>query len=51
VNVDRATGALLVLLPPAFNAFFLLARRLDYPNILRSPTADILSRFRAGGSA
>jgi hypothetical protein len=50
VNVERAAGALLILLPIAFNAFFfLLARRFDYPSILRSPTADILSRFRAGG--
>ena len=50
MNVERAAGALVILLPLAFNAFFfLLARRFDYPNILRSPTADILSRFRAGG--
>jgi hypothetical protein len=50
VNVDRAAGALLILLPIAFNAFFfLLARRFDYPGILRSPTANILSRFQAGG--
>jgi hypothetical protein len=34
----------------AFNLFFLLlAQRFDYPDILRSPTADILSRFQAGG--
>ena len=50
MNVERAAGALLILLPCAFNAFFfLLARRFDYPDILRSPTGDILSRFRAGG--
>jgi hypothetical protein len=50
VNVDRAAGALLILLPIAFNAFFfLLARRFDYPDILRSPTEDILRRFQAGG--
>jgi Domain of unknown function (DUF4386) len=29
--------------------FFLLARRFDYPNILRSPTGEVLSRFKAGG--
>jgi Domain of unknown function (DUF4386) len=29
--------------------FFLLARRLDYPKILRSPTEEVLSRFKAGG--
>ena len=40
----------LVLLPLAFNAFFLLlGRRFDYPAILRKPTGDILSRFQAGG--
>jgi Domain of unknown function (DUF4386) len=50
VNIERAAGALLILLPLAFNAFFfLLARRFDYPDIRRSPTEDILSRFRAGG--
>jgi len=50
VNVERAAGALLILLPLAFNAFFfLLGRRFSYPAILRSPTEDILSRFQAGG--
>ncbi len=50
MTIERAAGALLVLLPLAFNAFFvLLARRFDYPTILRSPTEDILSRFQAGG--
>jgi hypothetical protein len=50
VNVEGAAGVLLILLPLAFNAFFfLLGRRFDYPAILRRPTADILSRFRAGG--
>jgi hypothetical protein len=43
-------GALLIVLPLAFNAFFfLLARTFDYPDILRSPTKDILTRFQAGG--
>jgi Domain of unknown function (DUF4386) len=50
VNVARAAGALLIFLPLAFNAFFLLlARRFDYPDILRSPTEEILTRFQAGG--
>jgi hypothetical protein len=50
VNVERAAGALLIFLPLAFNAFFLLlARRFDYPDILRSTTEDILTRFQAGG--
>jgi hypothetical protein len=50
MNVERAAGALLILLPLAFNTFFfLLARRFDYPDILRGRTEDILSRFQAGG--
>ncbi len=50
MNVERAAGALLILLPLAFNAFFfMLGRRFNYPNILRSPTGEILSRFQAGG--
>ena len=50
MNVDRAAGALLIFLPLAFNAFFfLLGRRFDYPDILRRPTEEILSRFQAGG--
>lgn len=50
MNIERAAGAFLIIVPLAFNAFFfLLARRFDYPNILRSPTEDILSRFQAGG--
>ncbi|WP_238164676.1 DUF4386 domain-containing protein [Kribbella pittospori] len=50
--MERAAGALLILLPLAFNAsFFLLARRFDYPDILRSPTEDILRRFQAGGAS
>lgn len=50
MNIERAAGALLIVLPLAFNAFFLLlGRRFDYPNILRRPTEDILNRFQAGG--
>jgi hypothetical protein len=50
MSLERAAGALLLILPLAFNAFFfLLARLFDYPDILRSPTAEILSRFQAGG--
>ncbi|HJQ94960.1 MAG TPA: DUF4386 domain-containing protein [Acidimicrobiia bacterium] len=50
MNIERAAGAFLIILPLAFNLFFfLLSRRFDYPNILRSPTEDILSRFHAGG--
>jgi hypothetical protein len=50
VSLDRAAGALLIVLPIAFNTFFfLLARLFDYPSVLRSPAGSILSRFRAGG--
>ena len=50
MSVDRAAGALLILLPLAFNAFFLLlARRFEYPDILRRPTGEVLTRFQAGG--
>ncbi|SFS07785.1 protein of unknown function [Microbacterium sp. cf046] len=46
------TGILLIALPIAFNvAFAALAARFAYPDILRRPTAEILERFRAGGSS
>lgn len=46
-----ATGILLIALPIAFNVFFAaLTAQFDYPNILRKPTAEVLARFRAGGS-
>lgn len=42
---------LLVVAPIWFNIWFaVLARRFDYPDILRKPIEEILSRFRAGGS-
>jgi Domain of unknown function (DUF4386) len=45
------TGLLLVVLPVAYNGLYtLLARRFDYPDILRQPTDQILERFAAGGS-
>jgi len=50
VNRQNAAGVLLIILPLAFNLFFfLLGRRFDYPNILRSPTEEVLSRLMAGG--
>jgi hypothetical protein len=43
-----AAGVLLILLPLAFNAFFfLLGRAFEYPDILRRPTGEILSRLRS----
>lgn len=45
-------GVLLIAVPIAFNvAFAALAAKFDYPNILRKPTAEVLARFSAGGSA
>jgi hypothetical protein len=50
VNVERVAGSFLIVLPLAFNSFFLLlGRRFDYPDILRRPTEEILNRFQAGG--
>src|SRR5687768_11295049 len=49
--IERTAGALLVFLPVIFNVCFaLLARGFDYPDILRRPTSEVLSRFRAGGA-
>jgi hypothetical protein len=43
-------GALLLILPVAFNlVFFLLAQRFDYRDILRSPTGDHLEPLQDGG--
>ena len=45
------TAMLLFVLPVAYNVLFaVLARTFDYPDILRQPTNDILSRFSEGGS-
>jgi uncharacterized protein DUF4386 len=51
MNIEQTTGVLLLIPPVGFNSFFfLLARRFDYPDILRHPTEDILRRFQAGGA-
>jgi Domain of unknown function (DUF4386) len=48
---STAAGILLIAEPIAFNvAFGLLAARFDYPDILRKPAAEVLERFRAGGT-
>jgi hypothetical protein len=50
VSAATVAGLFLILMPVAFNvAFGLLAARFDYPDILRRPTAEVLSRFHAGG--
>jgi hypothetical protein len=52
VNVETAAGVVLIVSPLSFNATFaLLSRRFGYPDILRRPTAEILERFRLGGSS
>jgi hypothetical protein len=51
VSTATVAGLLLIAVPLAFNAAFaLLAARFDYPDILRRPTADVLARFRDGGT-
>lgn len=48
--VRTLAGVLLIVSPIWFNAWFAaLARRFDYPGILRRPTGEILSAFREGG--
>jgi hypothetical protein len=50
VSTEILTGALLILVPIAFNvAFFELGRAYDYPTILRREPDEILRRFAAGG--
>jgi Domain of unknown function (DUF4386) len=45
-------GLFLIAVPLAFNAAFaLLADRFDYPDVLRRPTEDVLTAFRAGGTS
>ena len=44
-------GVLLIALPISYNLLFLLlAHWFDYPDILRRPTDEILTRFAAGGN-
>jgi hypothetical protein len=51
VKVEIAAGVFLIVAPLWFNVTFaLLARRFDYPDILRRPADEILDRFRAGGA-
>src|SRR3954452_7001870 len=52
MSTATLAGLFLIGVPLAFNAAFaLLAARFDYPDILRRPTAEVLERFREGGTA
>jgi hypothetical protein len=53
IGDERVGDWLLLLVTPIwFNVWFLvLARRFDYPDILRRPVPEILERFRAGGAS
>lgn len=52
MTIEIAAGVVLIVAPLWFNATFaMLGRRFEYPDILRRPTAEILERFRAGGSS
>jgi hypothetical protein len=35
--------------PIMFNVIFLMLQRSDYPDILRRPTGEVLTRFHKGG--
>jgi hypothetical protein len=48
----RLAAALLILVPATFTlCFTLLGSWFEYPDILRQPTIDILTKFQAGGSS
>jgi hypothetical protein len=52
MTTATVAGLLMIGVAFAFNAAFaLLAARFDYPDILREPTADVLAKFRAGGTS
>ncbi len=51
MSTVTVAGVLLLALPVTFNvAFGVLAATFDYPDILRRPTPDVLTRFRQGGT-
>ena len=51
-QIRRVTGILLIVGAILVNIpFTLLITTFDYPDILRAPTGEILTRFAAGGSS
>src|SRR5262245_7688717 len=49
--IRRLSGLLLIIVPIAFSICFTLLQMLfEYPDILRQPTADVLTKFQAGGT-
>lgn len=51
-QVRRIAGSLLIVIPLAFTVCFtILQQQFEYPDILRQPTGDILTKFQAGGSS
>ncbi|MBC8076747.1 MAG: DUF4386 domain-containing protein [Chloroflexales bacterium] len=50
LSLRRIAGLLLVIVPVLFTVCFtLLQMQFEYPDILRQPTADVLTKFQAGG--
>jgi hypothetical protein len=50
-HIRRLAGLLLIVVPLVFTiCFTLLQMQFEYPDILRQPTADVLTKFQAGGS-
>src|SRR4051812_32998521 len=51
MSATAVVGVFMLALPVLFNAAFAaLAATFDYPDILRRPTGEVLTRFRDGGT-